>query len=776
MERYKKKEILQAIDTLVKANDSIVKAASKNRTEAMEALEQCQESAIQIGTFLEKFDEKYVHAVSILEDYCENIYQMSISISDENKCRKLSKKIRKQLIGLQNIITKEMPDRKEIVFLPYKASMWDSLESVWKAADADENTDAYVIPIPYYDKNPDGSFREEHYEGDLYPAYVPVIRYDKYDFEARKPDVIFIHNPYDECNYVTSVHPFFYSKNLKQYTDKLVYIPYFVLDEIDPEDKAAVDRMKHFCTTPGVVNADKVIVQSEKMRQVYISVLMEYTGNDDASRKYWEEKILGLGSPKVDKVLNTRKEDLEIPEGWMKIIRKPDGSLKKIVFYNTSINALLEYNEQMLRKMESVFDIFYKSRKEIALLWRPHPLIESTLASMRPGLWEEYQKIRDTYRKAGWGIYDDTADMDRAVCLSDAYYGDMSSVVALYSKLRKNITIQNTESIFPKQMIAVEAKIQYGKTTYVLSREGILYRRMGQSYERVVCIAKKIVKRLQYRDMEIYKDKIYFFPYMADEMAIYDIEKDKVEYKKFFSKGYKAHIKKNNKMILFGEEKSKEICIYMDTYHIEDRYQWKSAINSSQNIYEYIHKYSPCIFGSVFYITLSAPNKILLYDMEQYSYRIADIGNRGIVYNTICIFGDDIWLGGNRQTLVRWNIVSNEVDYMDDFPLGFECKENGWNEVFSQGIVWNGWIYFFPLSGNQVIKVNDKYEAETVFLIRDDQFIMDAVTMSDSELYFHVESTDQMGYGESFILTKNGICKDTYIDNEETVKIFDISK
>ena len=42
----------------------------------------------------------------------------------------------------------------EAIFLPYKASMWDSLESVWKAADADPECDAYVIPIPYYDKNP----------------------------------------------------------------------------------------------------------------------------------------------------------------------------------------------------------------------------------------------------------------------------------------------------------------------------------------------------------------------------------------------------------------------------------------------------------------------------------------------------------------------------------------------------------------------------------------------------------------------------------------------
>lgn len=85
-----------------------------------------------------------------------------------------------------------------------------------------------MIPISYFDKNPDGSFREEHYEGGQYPDYVPVTRYDAFDLEKEHPDVIYIHNLYDKCNYVTSVHPYYYyAKNLRNYTDKLIYILYF---------------------------------------------------------------------------------------------------------------------------------------------------------------------------------------------------------------------------------------------------------------------------------------------------------------------------------------------------------------------------------------------------------------------------------------------------------------------------------------------------------------------------------------------------------------------
>ncbi len=447
MSGLKKKDMLETIQLLEEANVELNKNVS--HPDVAEILTQCQESALLIGNHLETGYSESMQGtveslVSILEDYCENIYQISTELSNEKFVRKVLKKINKQLSQLYNGIKYDLPeDRKEIVFLPYKASMWDSLESIWKAADADENADAYVIPIPYYDKNPDGSFREMHYEGDQYPSYVPITYYEDYDFEVRKPDVVFIHNPYDEYNYVTSVPPSFYSSRLKNCTNKLVYIPYFILGEIKPDERERMEGIKHFCIQPGVLNADKVVVQSEDMKKVYVNILTEYAGKD--TRKYWEKKILGIGSPKFDKVQNVRKEDLAIPGEWKKMIQKPDGSFKRIVFYNTGVTALLNYNEKALRKIEHVFKLFYENREEAALLWRPHPLIESTLKSMRPQLWEGYRNIRDQYIRDGWGIYDDTADMDRAIELSDAYYGDGSSIVQLYQKVGKPAMIQDVE-------------------------------------------------------------------------------------------------------------------------------------------------------------------------------------------------------------------------------------------------------------------------------------------------------------------------------------------
>lgn len=448
MRKAEKAQAEKVVSLLGQVQDGILrKLETGQREEALDLLGQCQDAAIQLGETIEESEGEGFPTVALLEEYCETVYQIyeSIRLGQEIQRGRIGRKLRKSLVSVKNSIKNEIPIHTEAVFLPYKACMWDSLESVWKAAEEDPDCDACVIPIPYYDRNPDGSFREEHYEGDLYPDYVPVTRYDEYDFQSRRPDLIFIHNPYDDCNYLTSVHPFFYSKNLKNYTEKLIYIPYFVLSEIDPDNKEAVEGMAHFCTLPGVIYADKTIVQSEAMRQIYVNVLTEFTRETSADRACWEEKILGLGSPKIDKAVSTKKEDVEVPEEWLPVIEKTDGSFKKIIFYNTGLGALLQNGEKMLTKMRDVFRIFKENREEVALLWRPHPLIVTTFRTMRPQLWGAYREILEKYLEEGWGIYDDTPDLDRAIALSDAYYGDGSSVVQLCQSVGMPVMIQDVD-------------------------------------------------------------------------------------------------------------------------------------------------------------------------------------------------------------------------------------------------------------------------------------------------------------------------------------------
>lgn len=451
MRKFQKEQLLDIFTSLHELHQECKdKIEQKEYQTVQTALSDCQEAAIQMGEAIEQLMGEGTDAVTFLEQYCERLYNLSMQL-EELSAQKFYKSLEEVLIKAENTV-KHMPVRKEVVFFPYKASMWDSLESVYLAAKEYGNCDAYCVPIPYYDRRADGSLGTMHYEGNEYPKNIEVIDYRTYNLEERHPDAIYIHNPYDEWNHVTCVPERYFARNLRNYTDELVYIPYFVLGEIEPDDQATIDSMKHFCFTPGVIYSHKVIVQSEKMRQIYINEYIKAAkgsglSGEHTDRKYLEQKILGLGSPKFDKVLNTKKEDLDIPEEWLRIIEKPDGSWKRIIMYNNSIGALLEHGDKMLIKMQDVFRYFKGNREDVVLWWRPHPLIQTTVIAMRPQLWTEYEKIKKQYSAEGWGIYDDTVELDRAIAVCDAYYGDQSSVVQLCQKKGMPIMIQNVDII-----------------------------------------------------------------------------------------------------------------------------------------------------------------------------------------------------------------------------------------------------------------------------------------------------------------------------------------
>lgn len=467
MRKNQKDKCLDLLKTMEQGQEEVGRLLDKGNVEqAKGMLGDLQSAAESVGGSIEQSEGEGTKTVGLLEKYCEVVYQIYASLDDSISGVKAVKKLRQALIPVENSLNNDIPMRREVVFLPYKASMWDSLETVWRRAAADPLTDAYVIPIPYFDRNPDGSLGTEYYEGDLYPKDVPVTDYRTFDFAAHHPDQIYIHNPYDDGNYVTTVHPFFYSANLKQFTDDLVYIPYFILSDPDPSNADSVRSMAHFATVSGVYNADHVIVQSEAMRQAYIQALVWKSPDGEKTRAYWEKKISGAGSPKVEKLLLMKREELEIPEEWKELIRKPIGSNghetlgtdgngksddaagfheKKIVLYNTSLGAFLGNSEWMIGKIREVLETFKRYQNSVTLLWRPHPLLPSTIKSMRPQFYDQYMDLVAWYRADGFGIYDDTPELDRALVLCDQYYGDWSSLVWLAQKIGKPIAIQSKD-------------------------------------------------------------------------------------------------------------------------------------------------------------------------------------------------------------------------------------------------------------------------------------------------------------------------------------------
>ena len=292
-------------------------------------------------------------------------------------------------------------------------------------------------------------------------------------------------------------------------------------------------EIEHFCTVPGVIWADRVIVQSEAMRQIYIEVMTRAGGG---SKKIpWEKKILGLGSPKTDRILRKEREGLKIPEEWERYLRKPDGGRKKVVFYNIGLTMLPRYGERMLKKIRDVLRLFQENREEIALLWRPHPLLQATLESVDMDLWEVYRRVVEQYKKGDWGIYDDTADIDRAVLLCDAYYGDGSSVVQLCQRAGKIVMIQNLEifpadqDLFLSNALTFENVYDDGDCFWFTGSKLNSLFQMDKEEHRPELVGifpdEELVQWRAYTATACCDGKLYLAPHFAKDIAGYDLKK-----------------------------------------------------------------------------------------------------------------------------------------------------------------------------------------------------------------------------------------------------------
>ena len=268
-----------------------------------------QEEAITFGNAIEQKKGEGTKSVSVIEEYCEALFELYQSISEQGarddfskvsalEVKSFKKEMKEILTSLENLRVAVQKDfKKQVIFLPHSAKHFESLRPLVDAMLEEEELECKIISIPYYDKCGDGRLKEIHYEGEGFPKEYEIVDYNCYDFSVELPDCIVINSPYDEFNPVWTVDSAFYSSELKKYTNKLIYIPWFVTDEIDPkseEDGKAFINMEYYVTVPGLFHSDLTIVQSEGMKKAYLAKIEEFAGKD--IKKKMEKKISGAGS------------------------------------------------------------------------------------------------------------------------------------------------------------------------------------------------------------------------------------------------------------------------------------------------------------------------------------------------------------------------------------------------------------------------------------------------------------------------------------------------
>lgn len=416
MQKGKKQQLLNTVENLKRIHEMLEREKQQMNQNLLASF---QQKAIAIGNAIEKSEGEGTEAVKLLEDYCEKLYEKSVESLEGS----LVGESEEQMVFLLDKIKESidnLPLTYEFVFMPYKYSMWDSLESIFLVAKKDTCCRCRVIPIPYYEiaKNSEPRYC---YEGAEFSENIDIVDYKTYDLQVEKPDVIFIHNPYDACNYVTQIDPAFFSECLINHTDMLVYVPYYVAGSYDKSGS----WFRTMAKWPGIRNAHKMIVQAKTQKDALIMAGVP------------KEELLLLGQPKFDKVVGLRKKDNLKSSQWAEIIKN-----KKVFFLNTSIEFLLGNTIGWFGVMNDIIESVL-GQNEAVLLWRPHPLLEATMRSVQKEIYGKYLKLKEMLQSSERVIVDETKDVYEAMVLSDALISDYSSIIFQYIATKKPVYVIN---------------------------------------------------------------------------------------------------------------------------------------------------------------------------------------------------------------------------------------------------------------------------------------------------------------------------------------------
>lgn len=120
---------------------------------------------------------------------------------------------------------------------------------------------------------------------------------------------------------------------------------------------------------------------------------------------------------------------------------------RKVVLFHTNVDSMMRYHELAINRIREVLQEVQK-REDVILWWVPCLLDTSEIPFVKrmvPELVNAYEQIINDYCSTGYGIYDITSDVNRAIEVADYYYGDEGELAQLFRESGKNVTIQNYE-------------------------------------------------------------------------------------------------------------------------------------------------------------------------------------------------------------------------------------------------------------------------------------------------------------------------------------------
>lgn len=295
----------------------------------------------------------------------------------------------------------------KVAFLPYKRSMWNSMESVYEELKA-SGVEVHCYPIPYLrmKENKEPDYVDSDY--DLFGDIAEPIE------TLTSADYVAIHYQYEDHNKVTNMLSEYFTEAIRdRYRCKVVFLPYGIYG-----------NQSRYSLQPGCRYVDYAFLESDDAVNLFISG-WQTQGVDFTGRAF------SYGSPKLD-AMNKLKRDM--PEEWKDIIG--DRSVTLICnslgpFLGDPFRRLTLYHHHILDEIG----------KGHAVIFRPHPLLRTTIRSMMPSMAQDYDAFISWAHSQEGVIVDESEYLERAFGIADRMISDISSVIPMWQMTGKPLEV-----------------------------------------------------------------------------------------------------------------------------------------------------------------------------------------------------------------------------------------------------------------------------------------------------------------------------------------------
>lgn len=419
-----------------------------------------------------------------------------------------------------------------------------------------------------------------------------------------------------------------------------------------------------------------------------------------------EQRAYNVGLVKIEEI-ELEDAPTEIPQEWQPYTLKVDGTHKLIVLSANDAAFYARYSHKALDKLEQTLAYFEKEKESVLLWWRPQPVMRKVLDAVSPELGARYQQLLEDYKAAGWGICDESDNVDRAVANCDAYYGDMNAILQQFQNTGKPIMLSVLEPSTNNADRVNEYRTFLSFADYVEDGDKLYF--ANTNYNALVIVDKvegKVERTISFDEVELNArnvhaqcvrrgHKICFLPAAEPVAHVYDMEKDTLFYCRFLNEDEEKFSKKTRMNTWSYFDGTGEVYLLpcageqgVWRWNVDDntfeRAEWWDKLQVCGYVsHGKVDEESFCtlkIFSNCLWITNVRTRKVEYYELPDANVFAITYGGGNFWY----MFAD------HMNCIVCWNPVDGVVDryYID-------WTEKKGSAKFPKWYYWDGNLYLF---------------------------------------------------------------------------------